>query len=368
MLWILDLMISITRNFLYLYLIVPVWTMWIRWLAARVCRAYDKDTAKTNEIEIIYHSPNLLIVNKPYDVNISASRRERESAWQTQMNRLTVEFVLQKHFPWYKLRNLHQIDYPTSGIYIIALNKQTASLGGRLFIKHHIAKEYRAIVRGHVTKWLDKRIEVPIGFDDDFPLKRKLNGSKSQHAITEAKVIKTGYFGSTPCTLMSLRPITGRTHQLRLHMLSEGHPIIGDFFYESALTPSFRMMLHSYRTIIPFSKIPLKDKYECRYTKYMQHSSCNYGHSNLSNLTAKVYLYLHDLKYRLEGQTVLHEDVIVETADPFSSLIKSEPSSDELDEYKKLEAKIRLDRFQWVCENVDYKQGLLPAAATKREH
>lgn len=62
---------------------------------------------------------------------------------------------------------------------------------------------------------------------------------------------KTGLEKTIPVTQVSLSPISGRRHQLRVHLKHIGHPIVGDFNYESEYTDTFRMMLHAHRIVLP---------------------------------------------------------------------------------------------------------------------
>jgi len=120
---------------------------------------------------------------------------------------------------------VHRLDKHTSGIMVVAKDEDTQRKLSRLFSRHDIEREYHAIVWGHF-KTKNGRIEKPLGRN---PKDRKkfavVDGGKN--AITDYEVVKEYDFTS----LVSLRLHTGRTHQIRVHLSSMGHPVFGDIDY-----------------------------------------------------------------------------------------------------------------------------------------
>lgn len=121
---------------------------------------------------------------------------------------------------------VHRLDKLTSGIMVVAKDEDTQRRLSKLFSKHDIEREYHAVIWGHL-KQKKGVIEKPLGRS---PRDRKkftiVEGGK--HAITEYEVIKEYDFTS----LIRLKLHTGRTHQIRVHMHSIGHPIFGDLDYD----------------------------------------------------------------------------------------------------------------------------------------
>ncbi len=121
---------------------------------------------------------------------------------------------------------VHRLDKHTSGIMVVAKDEETQRKLSKLFSKHDIEREYQAIVWGHF-KVKKGRIEKPLGRN---PKDRKkvaiIEGGKN--AITDYEVIKEFDFTS----LVKLRLHTGRTHQIRVHLHSMGHPVFGDLDYD----------------------------------------------------------------------------------------------------------------------------------------
>ena len=130
-----------------------------------------------------------------------------------------------------KIENLfwvHRIDKYTSGIVILAKDENIKKYFEDAFKNRNINKIYHAIVEG-IVKNKKGTINLSIGKDKKNPNKRMILSVKSggENAITNYEVLKR----LKEHTLMKLNPITGRTHQIRVHLSSIGHPIIGDKIY-----------------------------------------------------------------------------------------------------------------------------------------
>ncbi|KAJ3055235.1 hypothetical protein HK097_011118 [Rhizophlyctis rosea] len=97
---------------------------------------------------------------------------------------------------------------------------------------------------------------------DDPKEKKVIIGTESlpgKPSTTEVEVLSRAYFLTYPVTHVRLRPLTGRRHQLRVHLSSIGHSILGDYTYEDPFTTvAFRTMLHSWKTIVPLPSGPLR--------------------------------------------------------------------------------------------------------------
>lgn len=180
-------------------------------------------------LEILFQDEHLVIVNKPAGLLVHRSmidRHERRFAMQ-----LLRDQIGQHVFP------VHRLDKPTAGILIFALNADVARLMGGLIEAHQIEKRYLAIVRGYGPEELEL----------DYPLQEKLDkiadkkartGKPPQQAVSFMKKlhqvelsIPVGKYPSARYSLMLLKPLTGRKHQLRRHMTHLRHPILGDVNY-----------------------------------------------------------------------------------------------------------------------------------------
>jgi tRNA pseudouridine65 synthase len=146
---------------------------------------------------------------------------------------------------------VHRLDRKTSGALLLALDKNTQSELNNIFRERVIEKSYLAIVRGHTPKAL----EIDYALKTERGNFQEAQTTLKTIAHTE-KPISSGKYNSSRYSLVELRPLTGRQHQLRKHMAHIMHPIIGDrphgcnkqnkFFLEHFEMNS--MLLHAYST------------------------------------------------------------------------------------------------------------------------
>ncbi|MDQ7816608.1 MAG: RluA family pseudouridine synthase [Melioribacteraceae bacterium] len=167
-----------------------------------------------NQINSLYEDDNLIAVNKPEGI---ASISENDISTQT------VHSLLEKKYSQ-KIFIVHRIDKEVSGILLFAKNSSCHKYLNDLFAKRLIKKNYTAVVHG-IVKDNSGRIDKPIR---EFGSGRMgvdvINGKRS---ITDYRVIKRfkGY------TLLDVSIITGRRHQIRVHLYSIDHPVVGDIRY-----------------------------------------------------------------------------------------------------------------------------------------
>jgi RluA family pseudouridine synthase len=201
------------------------------------------------EIKILYHDERFLIVNKPFNLRVDGPTDKSK----------TLESHLQQAFPHKKLFLLHQLDYSTSGIHCWGLTKKAAKAIGKLFQRRKIEKEYRALVNGHILKkelWIDAPIEQVSGTQ-----KVSVNTVNGKPSLTYVKVLAHGRLNSKPVTHVELHPKTGRKHQLRAHLASIGHPILGDTYYDPNLTlQEFEKLNHRTHLHARLIQIPLESE------------------------------------------------------------------------------------------------------------
>lgn len=186
------------------------------------------------EIEILYQDQYLLLINKPASLLTLSGKHP--------LNKDSVHFRLVKDFPTATM--LHRLDFGTSGILIVALNKEINAHIGKQFQTRRVAKTYTAILYGHLAKD-DDCIDLPIAKDKpNFPL-QKICYHTGKKALTKYQVIER--LQEPLATKVLFTPISGRTHQLRIHSNAIGHPILGCDLYASdvAFFMAKRLMLHA---------------------------------------------------------------------------------------------------------------------------
>lgn len=145
---------------------------------------------------------------------------------------------------------IHRLDKETSGIVLVAKNEKILQQMIELFRQKKIQKEYLALVDGLVRD-KHKTIQTKIGPKHHFQGQTLYgSGPSGPEAITEWELMGTGAKSS----LLLCRPITGRTHQLRVHLKEAGHPIVGDYLYAKRFQCPYeakRHLLHAYKIAFP---------------------------------------------------------------------------------------------------------------------
>ena len=186
------------------------------------------------QIDILFQDEHLLVINKPSGL-LSLSGKHP-------LNLDSVHYRLVKDFPGCTL--VHRLDFGTSGILLVALNKRINGLLTKQFQDGAVDKTYTAILQGELA-CLEGNIKAPIA-KGEFPLMQVCETGKAAHSHYRVLEYDRLYQG-VPVTKVLYRPITGRTHQLRLHSQYIGHPIIGCDLYtlghSKHLAP--RLMLHA---------------------------------------------------------------------------------------------------------------------------
>lgn len=171
-------------------------------------------------LSLIYQDDDLLVLNKPSGLLSVAGRlAEHRDSLQTRVQRV---------FPTATI--VHRLDMSTSGIMLMALNRASHRELSRQFEKREISKRYLALVWG-VPDQSTGSVDLPLICDWPNRPRQKVCFEHGKPSFTKWHLLET-YPNNT--SLIELEPITGRSHQLRVHMQSIGHPILGDKFYAHA--------------------------------------------------------------------------------------------------------------------------------------
>jgi tRNA pseudouridine32 synthase / 23S rRNA pseudouridine746 synthase len=186
----------------------------------------------TEEIAILYEDDDLLLVRKP-TLLLSIPGRHP-------LNKDCLVTRLQERYPSASI--VHRLDLDTSGIMVIPLNKPTHAHISRQFQERTVHKTYNALVYGSVGPDAGS-VDLPIACDWERRPLQKICHERGRSALTHFEVLER----AADHTRMLLKPVTGRSHQLRIHMRELGHPILGCDMYahETALGMAERLMLHA---------------------------------------------------------------------------------------------------------------------------
>ncbi|PHR55430.1 MAG: RNA pseudouridine synthase [Robiginitomaculum sp.] len=183
-------------------------------------------------LDILYEDDHYLILNKPAEL-LSVPGKALSA-------RDCLESRAQAYNP--DARIIHRLDMATSGVMVLALTPEAHRHIGLQFERRYVSKTYTACVWGQVHGD-SGHIDLPLICDwPNRPL-QKIDFERGKRARTDWEVISR----HSNHTHLRLHPITGRSHQLRVHLLSQGYPILGDRLYahEQAFTASKRLMLHA---------------------------------------------------------------------------------------------------------------------------
>ncbi|MFV5405882.1 MULTISPECIES: RluA family pseudouridine synthase [unclassified Acinetobacter] len=142
---------------------------------------------------------------------------------------------------------IHRLDRDTSGILIFGLSKWGQKTISRQFQERQTDKTYQAVVAGTLAG--EGTVEVPVVYDPSRPPLHIADPAHHKPAITHWQAVEHFEIQGQPVTRVKLTPVTGRSHQLRVHMQYLGHPIIGDTLYASPEHQqlSSRLCLHAER-------------------------------------------------------------------------------------------------------------------------
>lgn len=185
----------------------------------------------TDPIEILHEDAHIVVVNKPSGLLSVPGRGEHLADCLIER--------LRQAFPQILL--VHRLDRDTSGVMIFAQTPASQRHLGQQFENRQTKKTYVARVWGQIAE-KEGTVDLPLIVDWPNRPKQMVCHDTGKPAITDWKVVKR----EESETRVRLMPRTGRSHQLRVHMLALGHPILGDPFYASGAALEYpRLMLHS---------------------------------------------------------------------------------------------------------------------------
>lgn len=183
-------------------------------------------------IEVLYADDVMVVVSKPADLLSVPGIGEAKK--DCLASRLQVEFPT--------IRIVHRLDYATSGLLVLALNRGSHRALSIQFQERIPKKRYQALVTGQI-EGESGEINLPLGPDWEHRPRMLVDHQQGKPSLTHWECINQ----QDNVSRMLLYPHTGRSHQLRVHMLAIGHPILGDVFYteEAEHNQYKRMMLHA---------------------------------------------------------------------------------------------------------------------------
>ncbi len=186
----------------------------------------------SDPLNILHVDEDILIVDKPAGL-LSVPGRELPDCLQTRLSEPYPDSLL-----------VHRLDMATSGIMVFARNKAAQRHLGLQFERRHTSKIYIARVNGNVAGDTG-RINLPLIADWPNRPRQMVSWEHGKPSVTDWEVIAR----ETNTTRLALHPVTGRSHQLRVHCWAMGHPILGDRIYamDGVFTAAPRLQLHAWK-------------------------------------------------------------------------------------------------------------------------
>ncbi len=186
-------------------------------------------------LDVVYHDDHILVLNKPS--GLLSVPGNQPQYYDSAMSRVKDKYGF--------CEPAHRLDMATSGILLFAMSKAADKALKRQFRQREVSKSYQALLWGHLAND-EGTVSLPLICDWENRPRQKICFVQGKSAVTTYQVLARLPDNRTR---VRLTPVTGRSHQLRLHMLALGHPILGDKFYAHPLAKamSSRLCLHAER-------------------------------------------------------------------------------------------------------------------------
>ncbi|MBL8051362.1 MAG: RNA pseudouridine synthase [Anaerolineales bacterium] len=169
-------------------------------------------------MQTLFVDEHILVINKPANLSVLPEGWDKDADYLVKM--------LEEKYQ--KIWVVHRIDKITSGIILFALNAEAHRSLNIQFEKHQVEKRYHAILNG-IPKWEEKTTKFPLRVNVGHKHRTMVDDRNGVRAETKFKV-EERYQVST---LVEAMPMTGRTHQIRVHAYALGHPLLGDVLYSA---------------------------------------------------------------------------------------------------------------------------------------
>jgi 23S rRNA pseudouridine955/2504/2580 synthase len=190
----------------------------------------SRDVIKSNENQIIDNNENFIVLNKSSGISVQGGTKSKKN--------LVDIFAKSEIFKNTKPYSVHRLDKDTSGVFIMAKTRESAQLLTSLFRLRKVHKTYLAVCHGELDRDSGEWNDDLIRYDGD---KKIIEKSKTLYKVIDK---------NSEASLVELKPITGRKHQLRKQFYAIGQPIFGDKKYKlsnSSKGVNKNLMLHSYQ-------------------------------------------------------------------------------------------------------------------------
>lgn len=185
-----------------------------------------------NSLHVLFSDEQILVINKPADLSVLPEGWEKDTPY-------LVKLLEEKYG---KVWVVHRIDKITSGVIVFALTAEVHRSLNIQFEKHEVEKVYHALVNG-LPKWEEKITKFPLRVNVGHRHRTVVDDRRGVRSETRFKLLER----YQAAALVEASPMTGRTHQIRVHAYALGHPLLGDVLYSAPETNLIeRPALHAY--------------------------------------------------------------------------------------------------------------------------
>jgi len=183
-------------------------------------------------VSLIHADDHLVVIDKPAGMLSVPGRGDdkQDCAWRRVCESFPDALIV------------HRIDMATSGLLVLARGPAAQRRLSLAFARREVRKRYVAVVHGFITPWAGK-IDLPLIADWPERPKQKVDLAAGKPSLTRYLCVGHDVAGHT--SRVELEPVTGRSHQLRVHLLALGHAIVGDRLYGASDDMAPRLMLHA---------------------------------------------------------------------------------------------------------------------------
>jgi tRNA pseudouridine32 synthase/23S rRNA pseudouridine746 synthase len=195
------------------------------------------------EVAVVYADDSLLVLDKPAGLlSVPGRGEDKQDCLSRRVQRLFPDAMV-----------VHRLDMATSGLMVMARGPQVQRILNEAFAARYVHKRYETVVQGVLSAvtpdW--QRIDLPIFLDWDNRPKRIIDHARGKPSCTLWQVLAVNPAEQT--TRLSLEPVTGRSHQLRVHLQAIGHAILGDALYAApeVAAKAPRLLLHACALELP---------------------------------------------------------------------------------------------------------------------
>jgi RluA family pseudouridine synthase len=185
-----------------------------------------------NSLQVLFSDTQILVVNKPEELSVLPEGWEKDAAFLVK--------ILEEQYG--KVWVVHRIDKITSGVIVFALTAEAHRSLNIQFEKHEVDKVYHALVNG-IPKWEEKITKFPLRVNVGHRHRTVVDDRRGVRSETRFKLLER----YQAAALVEASPMTGRTHQIRVHAYALGYPLLGDILYSAPETDLItRPALHAH--------------------------------------------------------------------------------------------------------------------------